>query len=330
MSNNIHIDAGKGTNPKSHLIVSSSPHLHSGDSTRRLMRDVLIALAPTLAFTLWVYGLAGLTTTAIAICSCVVFEWGITKFMLRRPVSVGDYSAVLTGLLLAFNLPAEISPWLVVLGSLVAIGVAKMSYGGLGRNLFNPALVGRVFLLISFPVQMTTFSVDGISGPTPLALAKAAIQGTEMGDVSWGNFVLGIDKGGSMGEIAGVLLLIGGLYLIVRKVITWHIPVSVLGSMVVVSTILWWINPAMYAAPLFHLFAGGAILGAVYMATDYVTSPMSKSGMVVYGVGIGVLTMLIRTWGAYPEGMSFAILVFNAATPLINMYLKPKRFGVKK
>ena len=294
------------------------------------MRDVLIALSPTLAFTLWVYGIAGLVTTATAILSCVVFEWAITKFMLRRPVSVGDYSAALTGLLLAFNLPAEISPWLVVLGSLVAIGVAKMSFGGLGRNLFNPALVGRVFLLISFPVQMTTFAVDGISGPTPLALAKAATYGAPMGDVSWGNFVLGIDKGGSMGEIAGVLLLIGGLYLLVRKVITWHIPVSVLGSMALFSAILWHIDPTKFASPLFHVFAGGAILGAVYMATDYVTSPMSKWGMVVYGVGIGVLTMLIRVWGAYPEGMSFAILVFNACTPLINMYIKPKRFGAKK
>lgn len=308
-------------------IVSPSPHLHSGDSTQRLMRDVLIALSPAFAFSIWVYGLPAFYTTATAVVSCMVFEWAITRLMLKRSSSLSDYSAALTGLLLAFNLPAEISPWLVVLGSLVAIGVAKMSFGGLGRNIFNPALVGRVFLLVSFPVQMTTFTVNGVSGATPLALAKGAAWTGEMPAFDMSSMMLGMDKGGSLGEIAGILLLLGGVYLLVRKVITWHIPVCVLGSMAVFAAILWSVDVSKYASPMFQIFAGGAILGAVYMATDYVTSPMSRSGMVVYGVGIGVITMLIRTWGAYPEGMSFAILIMNGAVPLINMYMKPKRFG---
>lgn len=308
-------------------IVSPSPHLHSGDSTKRLMRDVIIALSPALAFSIWVYGLPALYTTAVAVLSCLVFEWAIGRFMLRRGNTIKDYSAILTGLLLAFNLPAEISPWLVILGSLVSIGVAKMSFGGLGQNLFNPALVGRVFLLVSFPVQMTTFTVNGVSGATPLALAKKASYTGSMPDFDMGSMMLGFDKGGSLGEIAGVLLLLGGIYLLVRRVITWHIPVAVLGSIAAFSAILWGVDPLHYASPLFQIFAGGAILGAVYMATDYVTSPMSKSAMIVYGVGIGVLTILIRTWGAYPEGMSFAILIMNAVVPLLNMYMKPKRFG---
>lgn len=308
-------------------IVSPSPHLHSGDSTQRLMRDVLIALSPAFAFSIWVYGLPAFYTTATAVVSCMVFEWAITRLMLKRSSSLSDYSAALTGLLLAFNLPAEISPWLVVLGSLVAIGVAKMSFGGLGRNIFNPALVGRVFLLVSFPVQMTTFTVNGVSGATPLALAKGAAWTGEMPTFDMSSMMLGMDKGGSLGEIAGILLLLGGVYLLVRKVITWHIPVCVLGSMAIFAAILWSVDASKYASPMFQIFAGGAILGAVYMATDYVTSPMSRSGMVVYGVGIGVITMLIRTWGAYPEGMSFAILIMNGAVPLINMYMKPKRFG---
>lgn len=310
-------------------IVSPSPHLHSGDTTKRLMRDVLIALSPTLAFSIWVYGLDALYVTLTAVLSCMIFEWAITRFMLSRTSSLGDYSAALTGLLLAFNLPAEISPWLVVLGSLVSIGVAKMSFGGLGRNIFNPALVGRVFLLVSFPVQMTTFTVNGVTGATPLAGAKSALFTGDMPAMDMGNFMLGLDKGGSMGEIAGLLLLLGGVYLVVRRVITWHIPVFVLGSMALFSAILWGVDPSRYASPMFQIFAGGAILGAIYMATDYVTSPMSRSGMVVYGIGIGVITILIRTWGAYPEGVSFAILIMNGCVPLINMYMKPKRFGKK-
>lgn len=308
-------------------IVSASPHLHGGASTSSIMRDVVIALTPAFGFSVWIFGWQAFLTTAISILGCVIFEWAITKFMLRRRSSINDWSAVLTGYLLAFNLPYDISPAIVLLGALVAIGVGKMSFGGLGCNPFNPALVGRVFLLISFPVQMTTFTaVDGVSGATPLTIVKESLAKGVMPDIDMSNMLLGF-KGGSLGEIAGILLIIGGIYLLVRKVITWHIPVYLLGTMAIFSSILYLVDSSAYTSPLFNIFAGGALLGAIYMATDYVTSPMSKAGMAVYGVGIGLLTMLIRTWGAYPEGISFAILIMNACVPLINMYIKPRRFA---
>ena len=319
----------------SNRIVAPSPHLHGEFSTPRIMRDVVIALIPAFALSLFIYGLNALVVTAIAVVSCMFFEWLINRFMLRRASTLGDWSAVVTGTLLAFNLPANISPWLIVLGALVAIGIGKMSFGGLGRNLFNPALVGRVFLLISFPVQMTLFpdtpGVDAITGATPLAFVKEAMKtGTPVADIlpniDLGGMLLGF-KDGSMGEIGALALLIGGIYLLIRKVITWHIPVFVLGSIFVFASILWLIDPAQYMNPLFHLFAGGAMLGAIFMATDYVTSPMSKAGQIIYAIGIGVITILIRVWGAYPEGISFAILIMNATVPLINMYVKPSRFG---
>lgn len=319
----------------SNRIVAPSPHLHGDFSTSRIMRDVVIALVPAFAFSVFIYGLNAVWVTGIAILSCMLFEWLIDRLMLRRANTLGDWSAVVTGTLLAFNLPANISPWLIMLGSLVAIGVGKMSFGGLGRNLFNPALVGRVFLLISFPVQMTMFpdtaGVDAITGATPLAFVKEALKtGTPvteiMPNIDLGGMLLGF-KDGSMGEIGALALLIGGIYLLIRRVITWRIPVFILGSMGVFAAILWLVNPEQYMNPLFHLFAGGAMLGAIYMATDYVTSPMTKAGQVIYAIGIGVITILIRVWGAYPEGISFAILIMNATVPLINMYVKPSRFG---
>lgn len=308
-------------------IVSASPHLHSGASTSSIMRDVIIALTPAFGFSLYVFGWQALLTTAIAICACVIFEWAITKYMLRKAPTINDWSAVVTGYLLAFNLPYDISPWLIVMGALVAIGIGKMSFGGLGRNPFNPALVGRVFLLISFPVQMTTFTgADGVTGATPLTLVKEALSKGSMPEIDMSGMLLGF-KSGSLGEIAGILLIIGGIYLLVRKVISWHIPVYVLGTMAVFSGILYLCDPAQFTSPLFNIFTGGALLGAIYMATDYSTSPMSKRGMAIFGVGIGLITMLIRTWGAYPEGISFAILIMNACVPIINMYVKPKRFA---
>lgn len=319
----------------SNRIVAPSPHLHGDFSTSRIMRDVVIALVPAFAFSVFIYGLSAVFVTGIAILSCMLFEWLIDRFMLRRGSTLGDWSAVVTGTLLAFNLPANISPWLIILGALVSIGVGKMSFGGLGRNLFNPALVGRVFLLISFPVQMTLFpdttGVDAITGATPLAFVKEALKtGTPvteiMPNIDLGGMLLGF-KDGSMGEIGALALLVGGIYLLIRKVITWRIPAFVLGSMGVFAAILWLVNPEQYMNPLFHLFAGGAMLGAIFMATDYVTSPMTKTGQAIYAIGIGIITILIRVWGAYPEGISFAILIMNATVPLINMYVKPSRFG---
>ena len=317
------------------FIVAPAPHMHNPHSTQSLMRDVILALLPALGFSVAVYGLSVLYVTAIAVVSCVLVEYLIQKFLFKGAPTICNLSAVVTGILLAFNLPSNIPWWIIVIGAVVAIGVAKMTFGGLGHNPFNPALVGRVFLLIAYPVQMTSFAqpvgdeyVDAFAGATPLAALKA--QAIEVGDVNLLNMFAGVMPG-SMGEIAAAALLVGGLYMLWRRVITWHIPVAVLGSMAAFAFIVALAQgggEALYALPAFHLLAGGAMLGAIFMATDYVTSPMTPKGMIIYGVGIGVITMVIRMWGAYPEGMSFAILLMNAVTPLINKYVKPRRFGV--
>ena len=317
------------------FIVAPAPHMHNPHSTQSLMRDVIIAMLPALAVSIWVYGLSVLYVTAIAVVSCVLVEYLIQKFLFKGAPTICNLSAVVTGILLAFNLPSNIPWWIIVIGAVVAIGVAKMTFGGLGHNPFNPALVGRVFLLIAYPVQMTSFAqpvgdeyVDAFAGATPLAALKA--QAIEVGDVNLLNMFAGVMPG-SMGEIAAAALLVGGLYMLWRRVITWHIPGAVLGSMAAFAFVVALAQgggEALYALPAFHLLAGGAMLGAIFMATDYVTSPMTPKGMIIYGVGIGVITMVIRMWGAYPEGMSFAILLMNAVTPLINKYVKPRRFGV--
>ncbi|MCC8019975.1 MAG: RnfABCDGE type electron transport complex subunit D [Rikenellaceae bacterium] len=317
------------------LIVAPSPHVHDSYTTTTLMRDVLVALIPALAVTTVIYGIQVLVVTAVSVAACVLFEYLIQRFMLGGRSTVGDLSAVVTGVLLAFNLPVSIPLWLVILGALVAIGVGKMTFGGLGRNPFNPALVGRVFLLLSFPVAMTTYpapaGVDAMSGATPLTFLKEAVKNGQplselMPEISYGNLLYGL-HGGSLGEIAALALILGFGYMLLRRVITWHIPVAVLGSMAVFAAVLWGFNPDSYADPLFHILTGGALLGAIFMATDYATSPMSKSGMLAYGAGIGIITILIRNWGSYPEGISFAILIMNAVVPLINKYMRPRRFG---
>lgn len=314
------------------LIISPSPHVHGGLSTNRLMGDVLVALAPAFAVSVWMFGVSALLVTAVAVASCVLFEAAIQKWMLRRSETL--LPAVLTGVLLAFNLPSSIPLWLVVVGSLVAIGIAKMSFGGLGKNLFNPALVGRVFLLVAYPVQMTSFpAVDASTGATPLAMVKGALRsGQSVSDIMPNLNYLDMSIGqmsGSLGEVAAIALLLGGVYMLVRKTITWHIPVAVLGSMALMTGVMYVANPQAYMDPVFHLLSGGAILGAVYMATDYVTSPMTTRGKIVFGVGVGVITVVIRVWGAYPEGMSFAILLMNACVPLIDKGFRPRRFGKK-
>lgn len=318
------------------LVISPAPHIHGSNDTRRMMGDVLIALVPALIVAALVYGLQSIVVTAFSVASCVLVEWFVQKFMLKGPSTLGNLSAVVTGVLLGFNLPANIPLGLVAIAAVVAIGIGKMTYGGLGKNLFNPALVGRVFLLVAFPVAMTSFpeAAGAVSGATPLAMAKEAIKAgvpavEVMQSVDLGAMSLGM-KSGSLGEVSVVALLLGFVWLLVRRVISWHIPVCVLGSMALFSTIVWVCNPAEYMSPMFHLLSGGAVLGAVYMATDYVTSPMTKKGMVIYGVGIGVITMLIRLWGPYPEGMSFAILIMNSVVPLIDKYVRPKRFGAPK
>lgn len=337
------------------LLVSPSPHLHSGDSIERNMYDVIIALLPAWGVSLYYFGLGALWVTLTSVVACMIFEWFITRFMLgRKELTIFDGSAILTGLLLAMNLPSTLPLWIVIIGALVAIGIGKMSFGGIGNNIFNPAIVGRVMLLISFPVQMTSYpqpltkgiveataqatsgataGIDATAGATPLAIAKGIVRGSEdftidklpdLTDTFLGNI------GGSLGEVSALALLLGFVYLLLRKVISWHIPVSIIASVAVFAGIMNLANPEMYAGPLFHILSGGLLLGAIYMATDYVTSPMSKSGMIVYGVMIGIITMLIRLFGAYPEGMSFAILFMNGIVPIINRYMRPHLFGQSK
>jgi electron transport complex protein RnfD len=307
------------------------------------MYDVVIALVPVFLVSLYVFGINAFIVTTAAVISCLLFEYLIQKYLMKTEVTIGDGSALITGILLAFNLPAGIPVWMVVIGSLIAIGVAKLSFGGLGFNIFNPALVGRVFLLVSFPVEMTlwptavennTSMVDAVTGATTLGLIKEGVQfGETMTEISAKiptslDMFLGITSG-SIGEMSAIALIIGGVFLIIRKVITWHIPVTVLATIAVMTGIFWWIDPQQYANPMIHVLSGGAILGAFYMATDLVTSPVTKKGMVIFAIGIGVITVVIRLFGAYPEGISFAILIMNAFVPLINSYFKPRRFGSK-
>ncbi|KAB1505558.1 MULTISPECIES: RnfABCDGE type electron transport complex subunit D [Butyricimonas] len=323
----------------SNFTISPSPHVHGGDSIEKNMYGVLIALVPTFIFSIVFFGLGAILVTLTSVVACLVFEYVIQKYLMKQRPTIWDGSAIITGVLLAFNLPSSLPLWIVVIGALVAIGIGKMSFGGLGNNIFNPALVGRVFLLISFPVQMTTWPVpngfataDAVTGATPLALVKEAVKnGQAVGDAlssagfSTGNLILG-NIGGSLGEVAAIGLLLGFAYMLIRKIISWHIPVAIFATVIVFSGILNLADPAQFAGPVFHLFTGGLMLGAIFMATDYVTSPMTHKGMLIYGVGIGLLTVIIRVFGAYPEGMSFAILIMNGFTPLINRYCKPRRF----
>ncbi|MCQ2110339.1 MAG: RnfABCDGE type electron transport complex subunit D [Bacteroidaceae bacterium] len=320
------------------LILSQSPHYHGGDSVERNMYSVVLALVPALIASFVVFGLGALIVTVTSVAACLLFEWSITKYILGRERStVSDGSAIVTGLLLAFNLPSNLPLYIIIIGALVAIGIGKMPYGGLGNNPFNPALVGRVFLLLSFPAKMTTWPetgqllayTDATTAATPLALMKQAATGNADALAQLPGIVqlfIG-NNGGCLGEVSVLALLIGGIFLIYRKVITWHIPVSVLGTVAVVSGIMWAVNPEMFANPLYHLFSGGVMLGAIFMATDYVTSPMTPKGQIIYGVAIGFLIVMIRLFGSYPEGTSFAILIMNAFTPLLNNWCKPKRFA---
>ena len=323
------------------LIVSLSPHVHSGDSIQKNMYGVCLALVPALVASLYFFGLGAAVVLLTSIVSCVFFEWVIAKFILRRErTTIMDGSAILTGILLGFNMPSNLPIWIIIIGALVAIGVGKMSFGGLGCNIFNPALVGRCVLLVSFPAQMTSWPqagqltsyLDAETGATPLSVMKWAIKNGDPSVLqqlpdSW-HLLIGhtADGAGSLGEVCALALLVGLAFMLWRKIITWHIPVSILATVFVLSGLLHLANPA-YADPLAVLFSGGLMLGAIFMATDYVTSPMCSRGQLIYGVGIGVLTVVIRNWGAYPEGMSFAILIMNAFTPLINTYVKPIRFG---
>lgn len=322
------------------LTVSPSPHIHSSDSTQKIMYRVVYAMIPALLWSVFVFGLDALRVTLIAVVACLGFEYLIQKYLMKVKPSVTDGSALITGILMAFNVPADLPWWIIVIGSLAAIGIGKLSFGGLGNNIFNPALVGRVFLLISFPVQMTSWPVnnrsgiDAVSSATPLGIIKEGLtNGTPISELTsqlptTTDMMIG-NIGGSLGEISALMLILGGLYMLWKKVITWQTPVSIIVTVAAIAGIFWLINPDAYISPVYHVLTGGLMLGAIYMATDMVSSPMTGKGQIIYGVGIGVITISIRLFGAYPEGISFAILIMNAFTPLINNYIKPKRFGGK-
>jgi Na+-translocating ferredoxin:NAD+ oxidoreductase subunit D len=323
------------------LTVSPSPHVGTDQSVKKLMYGVVLSLVPAFLVSVYLFGTGALVVTLVSIVSCVLFESAIQKFILKTEVRITDGSAIVTGMLLAFNLPSNLPWWMIVIGALFAIGVGKMTYGGLGNNPFNPALVGRVFLLISFPVQMTSWPLplvsrlqytDAVTGATPLGMLKEAVRnGEAVPEVmkqlpDHMQLFLG-QMGGSLGEVSAVALLLGFAWLLYKKIITWHIPVFMVGTVYIFTGILWLIDPSKNASPLFHILTGGLLLGAIYMATDLVTSPMTKAGMILFAIGIGIITVVIRVFGAYPEGVSFAILIMNAFVPLINKYIKPARFG---
>lgn len=326
----------------SEFIISPAPHIHGRDSVVKNMRNVIIALVPAYLCSIVFFGVGALVVSAVSIISCVLFEYLIQVYVLKKPNSVGDLSAVLTGLLLAMNLPSNLPWWMVVIGAFIAIGVGKMCFGGLGCNPFNPALVGRVFLLLSFPAAMTTWPLpkllpatytDAETGATVLSLIKEgaladAASGATVKLPTYTDMLLG-NMGGSMGEVSAIALLLGFIFLLATRTITWHIPVSILATVAIFGGILYLADPSAYMDPMTQLLSGGMLLGAIFMATDYVTSPMTKRGQIIYGIGIGIICVVIRCFGSYPEGMSFAILIMNAVTPLINYYVKPKRFGGK-
>lgn len=316
------------------LTISTSPHDHSSCSVQRCMWNVVIALLPTAAVGVWTFGLPALWVLFLSVGGCLLTEWLIDLWMGRR-CTISDGSALITGLLLACNLPAILPWWMVLIGAVVAIGIGKMSFGGLGANIWNPALVGRVFLLVSFPAAMTTWptgikagiqavseaspQVDAESGATFLAQYNADWASHTQVHVDLMDLLIG-QMNGSLGEVGAIAILVGLVWLLLTRVITWHIPVAVLVGAAGLSA-------AIGCNPLYDLLSGGLLLGAVFMATDYVTSPTTHKGQIIYGLMIGFLTIIIRRFGSYPEGMSFAILLMNSCTPLINHYCKPRRYG---
>lgn len=327
------------------LTISSSPHVHGNWTIEKAMYGVVLAMIPAMLVSFYMFGLGALRVMLISVIACLAIEYIIQKYLIKGPVTITDGSAIVTGILLAFNVPTSIPTWMLIAGAIVAIGMGKMSFGGLGKNPFNPALVGRVFMLISFPAAMTTWpkpiesrqffsfagldqaTLDTVTGPTPLGILQEQGPGAITPD--YVNQLLG-SMSGSMGEISAIALILGGVYMLVRKIITWHVPVAYLLSSFIFAGILWRVDPTVYADPLFHMVTGGLMLGVFYMATDYVSTPMSKKGMLIFGVGAGLLTILIRVFTPYPEGVSFAILLMNGFTPLINRHTKPKRFGEKQ
>lgn len=321
------------------LKISANPHIQSPRTTRDLMFDVVIALMPAALAAVLFFGIAALKVILTSVAACVLFEYLACRYWLKTKNTTGDLSAVITGLLLAYNLPSTMPCVMILIGAFMAIIVAKICFGGLGKNIFNPALVGRVFLFISFPVQMTTwtkpyfghlFAPDVQTAATPLKILKsndAAVVADELPEY-WELFIGNI--GGCIGEISALALLLGLAWLLYRKVITWHIPVYYLATVLVLTSVLYYATGNIKFLPAAHLLSGGLMLGAVFMATDYTTSPMTIKGQIIFAVGCGILTVVIRAFSAYPEGVSFAILIMNSLVPLIDKYAVQRYYGEKK
>ena len=323
------------------LKLSTAPHLNAPTTTKGVMLDVIIALIPALIVSLVVFGIGALQVIITSVAGCVLFEYIICRYFLKTPPTTGDLSAVITGLLLAFNLPSGFPIFLTLIGCFVSIVIAKMAFGGIGKNIFNPALVGRVFLFISFPVQMTTWpkpqtmnfmNTDMETGATTLGILKH-LRPEEQGEAlelpSYIDMFIG-NIGGCIGEVSALALLLGFVYMLYRRIISWHIPVYYVGTFLILCTIHWLISGEIRHEPLIHVLSGGLMLGAIFMATDYTTSPMSRKGRIIYAIGCGLLTYIIRFYGVYPEGVSFAILIMNAFVPLIDSTFIPRVFGTRR
>ncbi|MFP4426005.1 MAG: RnfABCDGE type electron transport complex subunit D [Spirochaetaceae bacterium] len=321
------------------FVVSMPPHERSGESISTIMWGVAGALLPALIAGVYFFGIRALVVTLFSVIACIAVEYLVQRYILRMEETTAlDGSAAVTGMLLAFNVPSSIPLWQILVGAIVSIGIAKMAFGGIGNNPFNPALIGRAFMLTSFPVSMTTWPVpgetrflwntDAVTGATPLGLLKeSGFAGSEF--PGYLNMFLG-NQGGCIGEISALAVLIGGLYMLYRGWISWQVPILYLGSLALITGLFWAIDPAEYADPLFHILAGGAMIGAWFMATDMTTSPMSIRGKVIFAVGGGLLAGLIRLIGGFPEGVSYSILLMNAAVPMIDKYVKPRTFGKEK
>jgi len=311
------------------LFMDSSPQGREGDSTRKIMYTVIITLLPALTVSVWMFGWDAVRVLVLTSAFTVAIEALIARFVSYK-IDFMDGSALLTGLLLAMNVPANAPWWMLFIGALVAVVIGKQVFGGLGQNIFNPALVARVFLLISFPVEMTSWPlpgvVDGTTGATPLGILKTEGLGA-LAETHWADLALG-QTGGSLGEVSALALVLGAAVLFYKRYITWEKPFTFIGTVFVFAAIFYRIDPAIYADPFFHIFTGGVFLGALYMATDMVTTPLTFKGKLLFGFGCGFFTMLIRLFGSFPEGVSFAILLMNAVVPLLDKYFPDKRFGM--
>ena len=318
------------------LIASSSPHIRSNENTRSIMLDVIIAMLPALVWAIYNFGFKALISVVVSVVACLFWEWLYRK-LLKKPQSIGDLSAVVTGMLLAFVCPPELPWWTLVIGAFFSIVVVKQLYGGIGCNFLNPALAGRAFLLASYATWMTTWAIpqirpDVTSAATPMTIMK---EGTEeafttlMSNYSIGDMFLG-KVGGSLGEVSALCLLVGGVYLLIRKVISWQIPVAYIGTVAILTLIAAPAGIDNVQYMLYNVFGGGLMLGAIFMATDYATSPVTKPGQLIFGIGCGLITCFIRRFGSYPEGVCYSILIMNCTTWLLDKYIRPTIYGAVK